>query len=1168
MATENIKKEILLTLNLDTSGMQKESDTLKNNLQDVKKQMSDLNKEIGKKPLGSKEREELQNQYRNLERESKKYQERIKEVDRELGLNSKIVNENVGSNNQLRALLSKLTDELNDMGETEKETSDRGKFLTKTVRELSDTLKANESAVGDNRRNVGNYKGDLSELIMSLKEENVVLTQQTQQAQKQNKSMQDLFKTQKQLDSEVNDVTNSYKDYNQQITNNTQIIEHNTAVVAQNEQQIEELERRQIGFRQNQESIINGTKKYDNSLTGLNEKLKDLKNTLPTLDIGSDAFEKTNKAIKDTELKIGQVQGKVDEFGNKEPKNLVKKSYEDLAEATAGVVGGIQLVEMAFGKSNTTAEAQARILKLVAIQQAAVNVAKSVGAITDLKKQAIDKLATLQLKNFTAASIANAQATGTMSTAQKIYAGVVGKSTGAMKTFKVALAGTGIGALVILLSELIFNFDGVAKVVNKLTNGFDDFASKLANGSKTAKVAIYALAAILLSSIAPIILIIKLISDFEGTVKGLQNAVLGVAHEIESFTRDIPVLGDVVKFMVKTFENAVAAANKLATSLGLMGKKKFKTDIEQLTKLYEDFRYSIDQSQRSIKNQIALLEAQGGQTTKIYNLQKQLAQQNIKAAQDAFKVAEEIRIKIQQSNRKVTDEEQKLYDERKNNLEDSINDFKILEAERAKFLNEQARERRAIALDLENQLIEQRNGFINNEFTQRREAAELELKMQREEAKARIEELQREGLLSQKIRDQIENTVFLNELEYFKTLREIQQDELKKLEDKRREYYDNYEQQVKDSIAFRTMEVQKATIEELKLQEKLFVSTATNERERLAEFKQIQLQRLEIAKKGLEEELKLVVENAQKTANIFSNGVIDPVAQQQIDALKKQLRDLGIEIKKINQEGLISPEFASDFSKGVDLALQGINKISEAILASFAARQAELDKTLNKQIDTINKSTLTQLQKDEQIKNAQKKSEQEKYDLQVEAFEFQKAIDIANTIASTAVAIVNALALPPPFSYIQAAVIGATSAIQLGIIAAQQPPPPPFYEGGFTGVGNPREVSTQLGKKPYTYHKGEYVVPNKILKTEQGSKLVGVLESMRQNKVGSMGLVGMADGGFSASQINSSVQSALQVETLTKNIVKSIADIEIVTRVTDINRVNKNLKVAKVKSTI
>src|SRR5690606_36632030 len=32
-----------------------------------------------------------------------------------------------------------------------------------------------------------------------------------------------------------------------------------------------------------------------------------------------------------------------------------------------------------------------------------------------------------------------------------------------------------------------------------------------------------------------------------------------------------------------------------------------------------------------------------------------------------------------------------------------------------------------------------------------------------------------------------------------------------------------------------------------------------------------------------------------------------------------------------------------------------------------------------------------------------------------------------------------------------------------------------LYEGGYTGDGNPRDESLALGKKPYTYHKGEFV---------------------------------------------------------------------------------------------
>lgn len=49
--------------------------------------------------------------------------------------------------------------------------------------------------------------------------------------------------------------------------------------------------------------------------------------------------------------------------------------------------------------------------------------------------------------------------------AQKLYALVVGESTGAMKVFRIALASTGIGLLVIALGALIANFDSIKRSI-------------------------------------------------------------------------------------------------------------------------------------------------------------------------------------------------------------------------------------------------------------------------------------------------------------------------------------------------------------------------------------------------------------------------------------------------------------------------------------------------------------------------------------------------------------------------------------------------------------------------------------------------------------------------------------------------------------------------------
>lgn len=68
-----------------------------------------------------------------------------------------------GSNNQLRAQLALLTQQYNALGKEERDNTTAGQALQIQIRGISDELKKNESAVGDNRRNVGNYKDALQQ---------------------------------------------------------------------------------------------------------------------------------------------------------------------------------------------------------------------------------------------------------------------------------------------------------------------------------------------------------------------------------------------------------------------------------------------------------------------------------------------------------------------------------------------------------------------------------------------------------------------------------------------------------------------------------------------------------------------------------------------------------------------------------------------------------------------------------------------------------------------------------------------------------------------------------------------------------------------------------------------------------------------------------------------
>lgn len=70
-----------------------------------------------------------------------------------------------GSNNRLRGQLSVLTAQYNALSREQRLNTKEGLQLQKQIKGISDELKRNEGAVGDNRRNVGNYVGAIREAI-------------------------------------------------------------------------------------------------------------------------------------------------------------------------------------------------------------------------------------------------------------------------------------------------------------------------------------------------------------------------------------------------------------------------------------------------------------------------------------------------------------------------------------------------------------------------------------------------------------------------------------------------------------------------------------------------------------------------------------------------------------------------------------------------------------------------------------------------------------------------------------------------------------------------------------------------------------------------------------------------------------------------------------------
>lgn len=195
------------------------------------------------------------------------------------------------------------------------------------------------------------------------------------------------------------------------------------------------------------ENVGKDAKKTDGSFVNLRKELKQLTIQLQNLDPASKEFETV--ARRAGQIKE-QMRGVADAINDADPEKFGGK-FQRTAEGIAGAFSAVTGAQALFGQQSEEIEKQ--MLKV----QGAIALTQGISAMKELKNDALDFATSIKTKlvgaftSLTTAELANAQATGTMTTLQKVYTFVVGTSTGAMKAFRIALAATGIGAVVVLL---------------------------------------------------------------------------------------------------------------------------------------------------------------------------------------------------------------------------------------------------------------------------------------------------------------------------------------------------------------------------------------------------------------------------------------------------------------------------------------------------------------------------------------------------------------------------------------------------------------------------------------------------------------------------------------------------------------------------------------------
>lgn len=199
------------------------------------------------------------------------------------------------------------------------------------------------------------------------------------------------------------------------------------------------------------ENVGKDAKKVDGSFVNLRKELKELTLQLQNLDPASKEFEQV--AARAGRIKE-QMRGVADAINDADPEKFGGK-FQRTAEGIAGAFSAVTGAQALFGQQSEEIEKQ--MLKV----QGAIALTQGISAMKELKNDAIDLATSMKntvvnaFKSLTTAEMINAAETGSLTLLQKGYAIAVGTSTGAMKAFRIALAATGIGLLVVALGFLV-----------------------------------------------------------------------------------------------------------------------------------------------------------------------------------------------------------------------------------------------------------------------------------------------------------------------------------------------------------------------------------------------------------------------------------------------------------------------------------------------------------------------------------------------------------------------------------------------------------------------------------------------------------------------------------------------------------------------------------------
>ena len=284
----------------------------------------------------------------------------------------------------------------------------------------------------------------------------------------------------------------------------------------------------------------------------------------------------------------------------------------------------------------------------------------------------------------------------------------------------------------------------------------------------------------------------------------------------------------------------------------------------------------------------------------------------------------------------------------------------------------------------------------------------------------------------------------------------------------------------------------------------------------------------EILKESLasfEAQKKLLMDYLQTVTGEAKDKLIEDIqkVEEQMTKVKEQLDGLntkevdkaaGSELEKVDILGYSAKDW-EDVFKNLDnvharfrAAEMGIGAMNNAFsmfsqlqenlnareLSKYTANQQKKKQAL---LDQLNQGYISQAQYQKEVQRLDEEAEAKKKELALKQFKAQKAANMLNIIANTALAVMRAYSDAGPLAGTPlAAIVGAIGAVQLGIVAAQQPPS--YAKGGYTkGLGFTDETGHEVAG---VVHGKEYVIPAMLLSDPQVARVTEWIEAKRTGK--------------------------------------------------------------------